>query len=189
MFLLLSPLFWKPCKNVSELDLELQRLALLEESVSVSFRGGGAWILNLLLVLVVVVVVHTHLVVMQKRRVAAKCILGTETCVEITSCKDEGGLVCRTSAGHLYRPIKAICAALPWLALNCVSKEYRWSRGAGGSNTGRPKLLLKRQNCFTNGKISCNACRKLLNRAKLPWNDRKDHQGTNNQMKKITCIW
>ena len=68
--------------------------------------------MNLLLV-VVVVVVHTHLVVMQKRRVAAKCILGTETCVEITSCKDEGGLVCRTSAGHLYRPIKAICAALP----------------------------------------------------------------------------
>ena len=30
---------------------------------------------------------------MQKRRVApaAKCILGTETCVEITSCKDEWG--------------------------------------------------------------------------------------------------
>ena len=48
--------------------------------------------MNPLLVLVVVVV-HTHLVVLQKRRVAAKCILGTETCVEITSCKDEGGWV------------------------------------------------------------------------------------------------
>ena len=32
----------KTLQKFSELDLELQRLALLEESVSVSFRGGGA---------------------------------------------------------------------------------------------------------------------------------------------------
>ena len=55
------------------------RLTLLQESVSVSFRGSE----RLNIESVAGALFTKNLVVMQKRR-AAKCTLAPETCVEIT---------------------------------------------------------------------------------------------------------